>query len=365
MRGDGFAESLDASLGVGLDAVGLAPSGGGEDDVGHLRGLGEEDVDDDEVVERLERLFAVILIGVGDDGVFAIDEHGVDATFFESAEVEGSDLGHGVSKVHLGLLVEIFELLVRLGRDYGLEAWVVIGDGSAVACALNVVLPTHRVDAGSYLAEVAGEEGEVAEGLDVIDAADVLGDAEGVVDRSEFGSAIPEAGLLDVGSGDFADFTGPGGGEFFEVSFEGFVIATALGDEFFVGESFAHDDVGHGEEEGDIGPDADREVKVGKLGKASFAGVSDDEFGSLGEGFFKTSRGDGVALGHVGADGEDGVGLVHVLERIGHCASSDLSSQTGYGGSVSGSTTVIDMVGSKPGPYKFLHGVGGFVRGTA
>ena len=51
MRGDGFAETLDAAFGVGLDVVGLAPSGGGEDDVGHLGGLGEEDVDDDEVIE--------------------------------------------------------------------------------------------------------------------------------------------------------------------------------------------------------------------------------------------------------------------------------------------------------------------------
>ena len=93
--------------------------------------------------------------------------------------------------------------------DDGLEAGVVVGDGSAVACSLNVILAAHGVDAGAFFAEVSGEEGEVAEGLDVIDAADVLGDAEGVVDGAEICGAIPFGGLFDVGGGDFADFHWP------------------------------------------------------------------------------------------------------------------------------------------------------------
>ena len=217
---DGFSEALDAALGVGLDVVGLAPSRGGEDDVGHLRGLGEEEVDDDEVVERLEGLLTVVFIRISDDGVFAIDKHGVDAIFFRSAEVEGGDLGHRVSEVHLGLLVELFKLLVELLRGDGLEAGVVAWDRSAVTCALNIILPTHRVDAGAFLAEVSGEEGEVAERLDVIDAADVLGDAEGVVDRAELGGTIPLGGGLDIIGWDFADFSSPSGSEFLEVGFE-------------------------------------------------------------------------------------------------------------------------------------------------
>lgn len=160
---DGGAEALDPAFGVSLHAVGLAPGGGWEDDVGHLRGLGEEDVDDDEVVERLQGFLAVVFIGVGDDGVFAIDEHGVDAIFFQAAEIERGDLGHGIAKVEVGLLVGGPEFHVGfLGNDR-LEAGVVVGDRSAVACALDVVLPAHRVDSGAYLTKVAGEKGEVAE----------------------------------------------------------------------------------------------------------------------------------------------------------------------------------------------------------
>lgn len=76
---------------------------------------------------------------------------------------------------------------MELGFSNGLEAGVVVGNRSAVSCALNIVLPAHRVDAGAFFAEVSGEEGEVAEGLDVIDAANVLGDSQGVVNGSEFG----------------------------------------------------------------------------------------------------------------------------------------------------------------------------------
>lgn len=112
---NGGAEALHAALGVGLHAVGFAPGGGGEDDVGHLGGFGEEDVDDDEVVESLERFLAVVLIGVRDDGVFAVDEHGVDAILFRSAEVEGGDLGHGVAEIHFRLLIELGEFFVEFG----------------------------------------------------------------------------------------------------------------------------------------------------------------------------------------------------------------------------------------------------------
>lgn len=306
----------------------------------------------------------MVFIGVGHDGVFAIDEHGVDAIFFCAAEVEGGDFSHRIAKVHFGLLVGGLKFLVAfLGGD-GLKAGVVPRDRAAVACALNIILSAHRVDAGAFFTEIPGEQGEVAEGLDVIDATDMFGDSQGVVNRSEFGGAIPEGRLLDIGSGDLADFSSPSGGEFLEVGFELFEFGAALGDEFFILQLFADDDVSHGEKEGDIGSDADGEVKMREFCETGFARVSDDEFGSFGERFFETSRSDGVALGHVGADGEDGVGFVHVLERIGHCASSDLSGQTGHGGSVSSTRAVVYMMRAKARSNKLLHGVGSSVGRT-
>ena len=109
--------------------------------------------------------------------VFAIDDHGVNTVFFLPAHIESGDFGHRVPKVEIGLLVGFFELFVELGIYDWLEAGVVGGDSSAVAGSLDIILPPHRVDAGALLPEVTGEEGEVAEGLDVVDATDVLGNA--------------------------------------------------------------------------------------------------------------------------------------------------------------------------------------------
>ena len=73
----------------------------------------------------------------------------------------------------------------------------------------------------------------------------------------------------------------------------------------------------------------------------------------------------GVALGHVGADCKDGVGLLHIHQRVGHCASSDLGRQTGDRGSVSSTRAVIDMMRPEAGSDEFLHRVGRFVRSAA
>ena len=105
-----------------MDVVGFSPSGSGEDDVGHLGGLGEKDIDDDEVIERLECFLTVVFIGVGDDGVFAVDEHGVDAI---AAPVKSGHLGHGIAEVEVGLLVGFFKLFLTLGFGDRLEAGVV------------------------------------------------------------------------------------------------------------------------------------------------------------------------------------------------------------------------------------------------
>ena len=49
-RGHGLAQALDSALGVGAAPVGLGKGTGGEDHVGQRGGLGEEDVDDYEVI---------------------------------------------------------------------------------------------------------------------------------------------------------------------------------------------------------------------------------------------------------------------------------------------------------------------------
>ena len=70
-----------------------------------------------------------------------------------------------------------------------LETRVVGGNRTDIAGALDIVLAAHRIDAGALAADIAGHQRQVAQALHVVDAADVLGNAEGVVDRALVGSA--------------------------------------------------------------------------------------------------------------------------------------------------------------------------------
>ena len=309
------------------------------------------------MIEALEGVFAVILIRIGHDGVFAVDDHGVDSF---STDVEGTDFGDAAFAIDLGL-VGFGKLFGAGGVVAGLEAGKVVGHGPAVAGALDIVLPAHGVDAAALDAEVAGHEGEVAERFDVVDAADVLGDSQRVEDRAGVAFSKDDTGQLDVVGGDFADARGPLGGEFFDVFEEFSGSGSACLDEALVEQSFALDDVSHGEEKGDVGPDPDGQVEVGQFRELGLSWVGHDHFRPVGDGFFQPRRSDGVALGHVRPDGENDVRLLHIRKRIAHCTSTDCSCQTGNCGSVSRSRTVIYIIGPERCPDEFLHRVGGLV----
>ena len=74
-RVERLAAALHAPLAVRDRALRLGPAGRrGQDDVRHLRGRGEEDVLDDEVLEAADQLLDVMRVGVGLDGVLAEHE---------------------------------------------------------------------------------------------------------------------------------------------------------------------------------------------------------------------------------------------------------------------------------------------------
>ena len=60
-------------------------------------------------------------------------------------------------------------------------------------------MTTHRIDASALTADVAGHQRQVTEALDVVDTANVLGDAERVVDGAPVGLAIPDRRLFNIG----------------------------------------------------------------------------------------------------------------------------------------------------------------------
>ena len=141
---------------------------------------------------------------------------------------------------------------------------------------------------------------------------------------------------LNVGGRNFADRSSPLRGELFHVLKEFLPPAGTRVDELAVDQALACDHVCHGEEEGHVGADPDREVKVRHAGERNLAGIGHDHPGSAGESLLQAGGSDRVTLGHVGADAENDIRVLHVAERVAHCASSYRGGQTGHRGGVSG-----------------------------
>ena len=99
-RLDRLAAELHHAVGVGHGADLLRPGGRRQHDVGEIRGLGEEDVLHDQVIERGERLARVIDVGVGHRRVLAHDVHAADLALLRGVH----DLDHGEAGLRIELL---------------------------------------------------------------------------------------------------------------------------------------------------------------------------------------------------------------------------------------------------------------------
>ena len=193
-------------------------------------------------------------VGIRQEGVFTVDDHGADPV---AAQFERPHLGHAVLEINLSPPC-FLELLLIGGVGDRLEAGVVVGKRAPVAGTLNVVLASHRVDAGSLATDVSGHQGQVTQALHVIDAADVLGDAERVVNRALICLPIYASGSFYVGGGNLRYGLSPFRGEVLDVFEKRFAVGRAAGDELRMGQTVALNDVRHRQQEGCVRSDSDR-----------------------------------------------------------------------------------------------------------
>ena len=260
-RGNCLSQTLDPALGIGTYSIGFGEGAGGKYHIGHCSCFGEEDVDDHQVIEAFERVFAVVAVWVGDESVFAVDEHGKNLL---AAEIERLDLGNSLFCIHFAP-IERFELRFAGGIVDRLEAGVIGRNCADIARALDIVLTAHRVDTGALTAEIAGHHGEVTQALHVVDTTDVFSDTQRIVDCSFIGGAVETSGLLDIGRGHFGDRRGPFRGEFDDVFEEFFALGGAFLQKSVVDQIIADDHMGHRQEQCHVGPDADRQIEIGHL----------------------------------------------------------------------------------------------------
>src|SRR5258706_16215510 len=92
-----------------------------------------------------------------------------------AAHFQGSHLGDAAIRIQFAA-IKFLELVTVFGLSDRLITGIFAWCGAGVACALNVVLSAQWIDPASFASEVAGNQREIAQALDVVHAADVFGD---------------------------------------------------------------------------------------------------------------------------------------------------------------------------------------------
>ena len=356
-----FRIALDAAVARRHRALRLAPAGGGrQDDVRELRRPREEEVLDDQEVEPAEGLLDVVRVRVGDRRVLADDVERVERA-----------LGGGLQ--HLGHVqaarrreADAPALLERapLGRiEDVLEAGQAERHRAHVAAALDVVLPAQGIEPGAETPDVAGEERQVDERVDVVDRVVVLGDPEGPADDGAVGRRVAARDPADLLGGDAGLALRPlgrGGGD---RRAELLVAAGAVVDEPGVLKALGDDDVRDGVGEGDVRAHAEGDVLVGPAGARGPAGVDDHQVGAVPLPLEHVLEHDRMRLAGVRAPEHEDVRLLQLLVGRGAASGTEHGRQPGDRRGVSGPVAAVDVVRADHAAHELLRGVVQLVRG--
>ena len=224
------------------------------------------------------------------------------------------ELLHAPGGLELGPGRRVLHLLIT-GED--------VGQRPHVAGALHVVLAAQRVDAAAFKADVSQEHLEVGAAHDVIDAAGMLGDPQGIdqhqgADRGQAAGDIDQHLHADAGNG-----RGPLRRILHDLGLQGLEAGAAGFDILLIIEVFGDQHVHQAIEEGDVAADLNGHMDIGELGQLGAPRVDDDELRAVAHRVLQKGRGHGMGLGHIGADHEKHLGLGKIGEGIGHCPGTE------------------------------------------
>ena len=92
------------------------------------------------------------------------------------------------------------------------------------------------------------------------------------------------------------------------------------------------------------------------------ARIHHDELGAALGRLLEEGRGDRMVLGRVGADDDDDVGVLALVEGRGHRGRADAFQQRRHRRGVAEPRAVVDVVGAEAGAHQLLEQIGLFVR---
>ena len=196
---------------------------------------------------------------------------------------------------------------------------------------MHIVLAAHGPDSCARTPDLAAEESQSGTGLDVIRAADVLGDAHGIEKSGCRRLCINPGGIYDLGD------SNP---RLFRRFLKGIVQQALLEilesnrpgvDELQIRQSLVYDDLHHTPEKIDIRAWIYAKMDVRHPGGRGDPGVGYNHFCPFVLGLLGPAGDDRMRLGEVGADGKDALRVFQIQQVVGHGSGAKRRSKAHYG----------------------------------
>ena len=273
------------------------------------------------------------------------------------------DLDHGLAA--LGIELDAPGLLV-FRPDFRILHRLVVGeehrDQAGVGRALHVVLATQRMKPRAGPADLAGDQRERDQAARVVGAVGVLRHAHAPEDDGALGASVGARDFLQCVRLDAADRGHLLRREVLDVLLpcvEAFDVGL---DVLLVIQLLGHDRVQHRVKHRHVGAVLELHHLPGVAFHAIAARVHDDELGAALGRLLEEGRGDRMVLGRIGADDDDEVGILHLIEGRGHRRGTDAFEQSGDRRGVAEPRAMVDVVGPEAGAHQLLEQISLFVR---
>ena len=215
---------------------------------------------------------------------------------------------------------------------------------------------------GAGAADLAGDQRQRDQAARIVGAVGVLRHAHAPEDDGAFGARIGARDLAQRVGGNAADRRHflrreildvflPGV-ETFDIGLDILLVVKLLGD----------DDIEHGVEHRHVGAVLELHHAPGMALERLPARIHHDELGAALGRLLEEGGGDRMVLGRIGADDDDDVGILALVEGRGHRRRADAFEQRRHRRGVAQPRAVIDIVGAETGAHEFLEQIGFFVR---
>ncbi len=193
-----LAHALDAALCIGESAVLFEEGGAGQEHVRIVRCLVEKEVLHHHAFHRRQAGRHMSRIRVRLEDILALNEDALERAVRSRIQHVGD------AQARFGIQGDA--PVPREQRSRGLVRHVSIAGKlvrktAHVARALNVVLPTQRIDAGALLPDIAGRHGQIGYGHNRGGALAVLSHSKAIVDRCIAAGGIEPGGGAQIGGG--------------------------------------------------------------------------------------------------------------------------------------------------------------------